>query len=533
MSAPAERWPLGISHTIAPGTSIILSRARSWRSRLQPGPQSRRTELGGVKSLAFLSREVVAATLSIAESANHTAIPDVGTAHLDLIGAVAQRPSYRIDDGILPLSLMPTLDDYPSSTNRHLERQRQDLMHSVPLTRGTTLDLLAQFHDVDLYPEVEPTPLAQPPVRRWAQRRLRLTIPSHHVSGLSQTNTRFLEPEHCHCDSPIQDTTDLAARSDAVGTQHLDDIVGSVLEFESSFSGLGQSSPVGRYTSPSANAEREITRKMLIIGSHYTRGVRRTYTISSTITLESPTSDKNRLRESFEQRGYSVHSLINDVFDREQALDTIAEFIATGHCGDVRAIVFTGHADDDRVVPPVCPSRQLAISAEEWERTIRDNAQPGVIVLSIFATCFSGHFMKQPIDLRDTSSAIASNVPLTMLGEGNPVLVTFSSAARDERSYESSIERRAPFRVADHFLYALDQTARSPNVRSWSGFIQTMQEHFERARDIGASYAAEQGYAISPADWKFDNPQTTSFNACTVPTLARQMFRSIFPDRPG
>ncbi|QRV86998.1 ICE-like protease (caspase) p20 domain protein [Ceratobasidium sp. AG-Ba] len=331
---------------------------------------------------------------------------------------------------------MPILEYYPGSTNHHLEQQRQDLITSVPLTRGTALDLLAHYSGVDLYPEVEPTPFAPPPLRRWAQRRLRLHIPSHRVSGLSQTNHRFLEPEHCHCDSPIQDSTDIAARSDAVDTQHLDDIIGSVLEFECSFSRSGQTSPVGRYTSPSANADREITRKMLIIGSHYTRGVRRTYTISSTITLESPTSDKNRLRESFEQRGYSVHSLINDVFDREQALNTIAEFIATGHCGDVRAIVFTGHADGDRVVPPVCPSRELAISAEEWERTVRDNAQPGVIVLSIFATCFSGHFMQQPIDLRDTSSATVSSLPRTMLGEGNPVLVTFSSAARDERSYE-------------------------------------------------------------------------------------------------
>ncbi|QRV87060.1 ICE-like protease (caspase) p20 domain protein [Ceratobasidium sp. AG-Ba] len=528
MSAPVERWPLGLSHSITPSASIISTRTRSWRSRLQLGPQSRRGELGGVNSLAFLSGEVVAATLSIAKSANHAAIPDAGTANLNSIGTVVKRPSYRIDDGILPLSLMPTLEYYPGSTNHHLEQQRQDLITSVPLTRGTALDLLAHYSGVDLYPEVEPTPLAPPPLRRWAQRRLRLTIPSHHVSGLSQTNNRFLEPEHCHCDSPIQDSTDIAARSDAVDTQHLDDIVGSVLEFERSFSRSGQSPPVCLYTSPSPNAERDFTRKMLIIGSHYTRGVRRTYTISSTITLESPTSDKDRLRESFEQRGYSVHSLINDVFDREQALNTIAEFIATGHCGDVRAIVFTGHADGDRVVPPVCPSRELAISAEEWERTVRDNAQPGIIVLSIFATCFSGHFMQQPIDLRDTSSATASSIPRMMLGEGNPVLVTFTSAARDERSYESSIERHAPFRVADHFLYALDQTARSPNVRSWSGFIQTMQEHFERARDIGASYAAEQGYAVSPAAWKFDNLQTTSFNACTVP-----MFRNLFPDRPG
>ncbi|KAG9099041.1 hypothetical protein FS749_002238 [Ceratobasidium sp. UAMH 11750] len=107
----------------------------------------------------------------------------------------------------------------------------------------------------------------------------------------------------------------------------------------------------------------------------------------------------------------------------------------------------------------------MAIPADLWESTIRKNTQPGVIVLSIFASCFSGDPMKQEIDLKDLNQD-TSNTVQDSTSNPSPILVTFTSAAPNQLSYESSpIETERPWRVSDHSLYALDKTARSPDVR--------------------------------------------------------------------
>ncbi|KAG9119863.1 hypothetical protein FRC07_004900 [Ceratobasidium sp. 392] len=174
--------------------------------------------------------------------------------------------------------------------------------------------------------------------------------------------------------------------------------------------------------------------------------------------------------------------MVNDEFNREDALERVASFLSTAACRDVRAIIFTGHADDmaggrPALVSPNCPDRERAVPAELWEQTTRENAQSVVIVLSIFASCFSGGFIQQEIDLKDLGTETYT-VPSANPG---PILVTFCSAAVDQRSYESSIENMPPYRVADHFLYALGKTARSSDVRDWQSFVAILESHFHQA----------------------------------------------------
>ncbi|KAG8692207.1 hypothetical protein FRC09_011389 [Ceratobasidium sp. 395] len=325
---------------------------------------------------------------------------------------------------------------------------------------------------------------------------------------------------------------DLPPLGDRIDQTTLDDICYNVLEIERSLQHPNEQTTLPADNGDSephlSDVEAEITRKILIIGSNYNPRVRRTYTILSAITLESPSSDKGRLRESFGLRGYSVHSLLNDTFDRDEALSRVAEFLSTAKCRDVRAIVFTGHArrtegeNDVALIPPNCLDRDQAISAELWENTIRDNTQPGVIVLSIFASCFSGGFMEQGINLKDLNPVRSPNASSSSTSDDpGPILVTFTSSSRDQLSYESSIEAEHPWRAADHFLYALDMTARYPGVRDWQTFITILEFHFQDARRIGASFDETR----SPDEWERDSPQTPMYTASGFVDLP-----TLFPD---
>lgn len=363
-------------------------------------------------------------------------------------------------------------------------------------------------------PETNQSPANRPFPRRQPLENLSHPHPRDTLSS-STPRVRFLESDVPRCDSPIQEVAEHPPRSELLDSGRLGDICHGILKIERSFSGAS----INPSSSPAAgiaDIEQEITRKILIIGSDYTREARRTYTISSRITLESPASDKNRLKESFLLRGYSVHSFVNDQFDGDDALDRVAEFLSTAYCRDVRAIVFTGHANGDALIPPQCPEASLAIPAGRWEKTIRDNTRPGVIVLSIFASCYSGAFMQQPIDIRNLDSMAEANSNLTVAPDHGPILVTFSSASRIQLSYESSIENQEPFRVADHFLYALDMTTRSPDIRSWPDFISRMEAYFRAAREKGSSFAVGYGSASSPEAWLGDNPQSPSYNASSI-----------------
>ncbi|KAG8711428.1 hypothetical protein FRC09_020601 [Ceratobasidium sp. 395] len=278
----------------------------------------------------------------------------------------------------------------------------------------------------------------------------------------SSQRVRFLEHDIPRYDSPVQEHPALPPMGNRINGTTLDDICHNVLEIERSLQCSDEKTLLSVENDdsepPMADVEAEISRNILIIGSNYNPHDRRTYTISSAITLDSPSSDKGRLKESFGLRGYSAHSLLNDTFDRDEALSCVAEFLSTAKCRDVRAIVFTGHARQTEgentvaLIPPNCLDPDQAIPAELWENTIRDNTQPGAVVLSIFASCFSGGFMEQGINLKDLSSSGPPNPSPGSTSSGpSPILVTFTSSSRDQLSYESSIENEQPCRAAGHF----------------------------------------------------------------------------------
>ncbi|QRW10314.1 hypothetical protein RhiLY_09313 [Ceratobasidium sp. AG-Ba] len=340
-------------------------------------------------------------------------------------------------------------------------------------------------------------------------------------SVLVEPRAPFSRTQQHQCESPTQETWRMSAVADI---QQLGDIFPDANQIRRS-----SDIPISIPFTVNDSGTRPYTvddtsRKILIMGSNYTRGVRRTFTVCSNITLLGPTSDKEYLKDSFARRGFSTHSFVNDEFDRDQALDKLAGFLQTARPGDIRAIVFTGHAAHDMLIPPNCPTPEIGISSADWERTIRDNAQSGVVVLSIFATCYSGSFMQQPIDLRNLNSDIKDHAPDSTAEASGPILITFSSASASQISYESSVAHDDLGRVGDHFLYALDQAARSPHVRTWAGFIDSMEYHLQQARKTCSNIAAYEGAESSEA-WIANSPQTP------VLTFSHPFFKSLFSDR--
>lgn len=202
--------------------------------------------------------------------------------------------------------------------------------------------------------------------------------------------------------------------------------------------------------------------------------------------------DKESLKHEFRDRGYSVESMVNDNFTRQSVLTRVAKFFEDAKSGDVRAVVFTGHAwrpenGPVMLIPPNSPTMADAIPESDWQENIQKHAKPGVIVFSILAHCFSGGFMQQKFNLRNPHAVPAA----TPDSDPGPIFVTFSSTSGIHQAYESSVERGAPYRVADHFLHALVSTMRSPDVQDWNQFFQIFERNFEQVRDIAAEIAED------------------------------------------
>ncbi|KAG9126066.1 hypothetical protein FRC07_005044 [Ceratobasidium sp. 392] len=192
-----------------------------------------------------------------------------------------------------------------------------------------------------------------------------------------------------------------------------------------------------------SQAEQKPSRKALIIGSSYDKSERRTATMFSITSLDAAVDDKEDLKEALRQRGYSVHSLVNNQFTRDDVLDKIASFLADAESGDVRAVVFLGHAirADDQVmlIPPQCLVNKEAISEQDWEENIRKHSKHGVVVFSILVHCL-GDFMTQELDLQEDvirQDQADSN-------EAGPVFITFSAASNGTAAFESIITANSP-----------------------------------------------------------------------------------------
>ncbi|KAG9096148.1 hypothetical protein FS749_009019 [Ceratobasidium sp. UAMH 11750] len=236
------------------------------------------------------------------------------------------------------------------------------------------------------------------------------------------------------------------------------------------------------------------------------------------MTLEGAESDAEALKQTLRRKGYLTHQVVNNDFDRSTALSKISEFLQRSYPGDVRIIVFTGHAyirptqpGRPAIVPPRCPDENSAISSEQWEQTVRKNAEPGVIVLSIFASCHAGAFMPQDHSLSQLDKELLfTQPPGSNLRE--PIFLTFASSAVGESSFESEVAGEFPCtaaRKADHFLHALHLTASSPLVRNWGCFLSTLEQNFRRTR--------EQRFSINGIA---ESPQTPRLTYSNLPVSA-------------
>ncbi|KAG8701310.1 hypothetical protein FRC09_005445 [Ceratobasidium sp. 395] len=271
-----------------------------------------------------------------------------------------------------------------------------------------------------------------------------------------------------------------------------------------------------------------VERKLLIIGSNYREANRRASTQLSVASvayepLSGIESDVRDLRSTFQGRGYSVQTMTQEDFSRVDVLDRVAMFLSTASPGDVRAIVFTGHSHkydtSAAMIPPISPSN--TIGADDWNQNIRSHAKPGVIVLSIIATCFSGGFAEQGVRITDFDHAQGVQDGLS---PDVPIYITFSSSGAHEAAYESSLGSHEP-QCRDHFLWALAGTARDSGIRNWHHFVETLRERFGYARVKGA-----EGLRDGTLPWLCQHPQHPEF------TVARPgrfpAWHSIFPAVP-
>jgi hypothetical protein len=227
-------------------------------------------------------------------------------------------------------------------------------------------------------------------------------------------------------------------------------------------------------------------------------------------TLEGALDEKEDLKHEFQQRGYSVRSLVNGEFSRDDVLAKIAELLQDAEAGDVRAIVYTGHAWCEEggpvmLVPPQCPCIKGAILEADWEANIRKHAKPGVIVFSILAHCF-GDFMTQDFNLRQWHDTVPRNQANS--DAPGPIFVTFSATSSGMSAYESRLGPGSS-RVTDHFIHALVSTMRSTGVHDWETFFRIFQGKFESTRA-----AASQGSfdKIPGEGWRAGNPQVPCFS---------------------
>ncbi|CUA75292.1 hypothetical protein RSOLAG22IIIB_05830 [Rhizoctonia solani] len=275
-------------------------------------------------------------------------------------------------------------------------------------------------------------------------------------------------------------------------------------------------------------------RKLLIIGSEYDSGNFRRATTETNATLATLTTlsgvshDVRSLTSVFKKRSFIVETLVGESFDAETILDRVKMFLGDATEGDVRAIIFTGHAArtqiDQKVaiVPPAGyhggdPDEGL-ISADAWRAAVNESTQPGVIVLSIFASCMSGDLMNQPVNMKDlnTPNTTDSIVPESQAAAPAPIFITFASSRSNQSTYESvvgpSSRQSDPFRYGDHFLRAFTLAARESHILDWKGFIQSLEEKFSQLRMIGAICAAHDP-DIRDSNWLETHPQTPVYSS--------------------
>ncbi|KAG8729840.1 hypothetical protein FRC11_007905 [Ceratobasidium sp. 423] len=260
------------------------------------------------------------------------------------------------------------------------------------------------------------------------------------------------------------------------------------------------------------------SRKALIIHSSY-RGRKGIQENSSSVSLDGLLGEFERLEATFRELGYSIETVPEEKgFDRKRILNWVAHFVDHAMAGDVRAIVFAGnvHIDNETLslIPPECSKASEAITCTEWEQNIRDNARPGVVILSIMVHNRSGEVMKQEFDRQIWEQPEL----MKPIKKEDPIYLTF--AAGDGAVYESWVTRPPqPVRTGEHFVHALVGAIRSVDAGTgtWSEFFEAFDRHFRRARSCASLQERE---ATGTPNWRSSHQQIPRFSASEFVALS-------------
>ncbi|KAG8731318.1 hypothetical protein FRC11_004513 [Ceratobasidium sp. 423] len=260
------------------------------------------------------------------------------------------------------------------------------------------------------------------------------------------------------------------------------------------------------------------SRKILIIHSSY-KGRKDAQEKSSLVSLDGLIGEFERLEATFGERGYSIETVPEGKgFDRKRILNWVAHFVDHATAGDVRAIVFAGnvHIDNETVslIPPECSKASEAITCTEWEQNIRDNARPGVVILSIMVHNRSGEVMKQEFDRQIWEQPEL----MKPIKKDEPIYLTF--AASDRAVYESWVTRDPePVRSGDHFIHALVSAIRAVDAvtGTWTEFFEVFDQYFRRARSCASLQERE---ATGTPNWRSSHQQTPRFSASEFVALS-------------
>ncbi|QRV92082.1 ICE-like protease (caspase) p20 domain protein [Ceratobasidium sp. AG-Ba] len=357
-----------------------------------------------------------------------------------------------------------------------------------------------------------------------------------HIKAVNPDHTEFVDPGTTPSDSPMAQLalTEIYRQSLSCDGQQsgLHDIFTGFSELNDL--SYGGPPPAINQTQDSAlsyaTAKQLAPRKMLIIGSSYSKRTEQMSTrisvISSMCSLYATQHDVKSLASAFRRQGYSVDTMVDrQNIDKNNLLREVGDFLELALPGDVRALVFTGHSirEDDGSTSMVLPGIPccIRISAEEWNNNIREHAKPGVIVLSVISSCYSGAFIDQPVRIANFTDPEQVTDAVT---RDAPILITFSSCGPKERGYESWVgDHTAP---RDLFLWALAAAARDPRLQTWSEFMSMLQDYFAHARATAASLTAE-----GAREWLYkfrQTPMVTAPSSVPFPTL-----ETLFPRKPN
>ncbi|KAG8733531.1 hypothetical protein FRC11_005533 [Ceratobasidium sp. 423] len=251
-------------------------------------------------------------------------------------------------------------------------------------------------------------------------------------------------------------------------------------------------------------------RGLLIIGGSYREQTPYTSEFPPLLGIQN---DRDRLRTAFQERQYSVETMVEEESDKTEILRRMGNFLASAGAGDIRMIVFTGHASkigaDQRfaIILSDSTSDDGTITSEEWQSTIIQNAGAGVVVISVFATCMSGAVAEQSVKLTNFDQIIQqqSRAPDAPAG---PIQIILSSSGEAQLSFEY---RTPPHRSTsgwhDYFLWALAETTQRPGIHDWESFVKTLQTTFTYVRTASFRDSSSFQYP-QDLDWLLHNPQT-------------------------